>query len=68
MGREVLRRRLVRRLLGRLCRGGLRGGGRIRALGFIVSMGFILGLGYFIFIVRMEYVGASLSAFASLSA
>lgn len=61
MGPGVLRRRLVRRLLGRLCRGGLRGGGRIRALGFIVSMGFILELelelelGYFI--VRMEYVG-----------
>lgn len=57
MGPGVLRRRLVRRLLGRLCRGGLRGGGRIRALGFIVSMGFILELELGYFIVRMEYVG-----------
>lgn len=56
MGRGVLRRRLVRRLLGRLCRGGLRGGGRIRALGFIVSMGSILDLGYFILIVRIDRI------------
>lgn len=41
LGLGVLRRRLVRRWLGRPFRGGLPMDGRIRAVGWIVSMGFM---------------------------